>query len=128
MDNIQAPHGLYYGPISIDQILIKEQNNNHRRLSIGYLVGEGFVVGVWMERQMAPRRRFERPTCRLGGGCSIQLSYRGVSTPGAIVGISLPQSNLLNQALTKLWESFCGAVAPSASQSRRPLVWPRRML
>jgi len=26
---------------------------------------------------MAPRRRFERPTCRLGGGCSIQLSYRG---------------------------------------------------
>ena len=27
--------------------------------------------------KMAPRRRFERPTCRLGGGCSIQLSYRG---------------------------------------------------
>ncbi len=26
---------------------------------------------------MAPRRRFERPTYRLGGGCSIQLSYRG---------------------------------------------------
>ena len=26
---------------------------------------------------MAPRRRFERPTCRLGGGCSILLSYRG---------------------------------------------------
>jgi hypothetical protein len=25
---------------------------------------------------MVPRRRFERPTCRLGGGCSIQLSYR----------------------------------------------------
>jgi hypothetical protein len=27
---------------------------------------------------MVPRRRFERPTCRLGGGCSILLSYRGV--------------------------------------------------
>ena len=26
---------------------------------------------------MVPRRRFERPTCRLGGGCSIHLSYRG---------------------------------------------------
>ena len=28
--------------------------------------------------KMAPRRRFERPTCRLGGGCSILLSYRGM--------------------------------------------------
>lgn len=26
---------------------------------------------------MAPLRRFERPTCPLGGGCSIQLSYKG---------------------------------------------------
>jgi hypothetical protein len=25
---------------------------------------------------MASPRRFERPPCRLGGGCSIQLSYR----------------------------------------------------
>jgi hypothetical protein len=28
---------------------------------------------------MVPRRRLERPTCRLGGGCSILLSYRGVT-------------------------------------------------
>lgn len=28
---------------------------------------------------MVPRRRFERPTCRLGGGCSIQLSYRSAT-------------------------------------------------
>ena len=27
--------------------------------------------------RVVPRRRFERPTCRLGGGCSIRLSYRG---------------------------------------------------
>ena len=27
--------------------------------------------------QVAPRRRFERLTCRLGGGCSVLLSYRG---------------------------------------------------
>ena len=27
--------------------------------------------------ELAPRRRFERLTCRLGGGCSVQLSYRG---------------------------------------------------
>ena len=26
---------------------------------------------------VAPMRRFERPTCRLGGGCSILLSYMG---------------------------------------------------
>ena len=26
---------------------------------------------------LAPQRRFERPTCPLGGGCSIQLSYWG---------------------------------------------------
>ncbi len=26
---------------------------------------------------LVPRRRFERPTCPLGGDCSIQLSYRG---------------------------------------------------
>ena len=25
-------------------------------------------------------RRFERPTCRLGGGCSILLSYMGLFT------------------------------------------------
>lgn len=28
-------------------------------------------------RELAPLRRFERPTYPLGGGCSIQLSYRG---------------------------------------------------
>lgn len=28
---------------------------------------------------MAPTRRFERPTCPLGGGCSIQLSYVGTA-------------------------------------------------
>ena len=27
---------------------------------------------------MARLRRFERPTCRLGGGCSILLSYRRI--------------------------------------------------
>ena len=27
---------------------------------------------------LAPMRRFERPTCRLGGGCSILLSYVGI--------------------------------------------------
>ena len=32
------------------------------------------------EDKMVPRRRFERPTCRLGGGCSILLSYRGMFT------------------------------------------------
>jgi hypothetical protein len=31
---------------------------------------------------MVPRRRFERPTCRLGGGCSILLSYRGSISNG----------------------------------------------
>ena len=31
--------------------------------------------------EMAPRRRFERPTFPLGGGCSIQLSYRGLGDP-----------------------------------------------
>ncbi len=30
------------------------------------------------KENVVPRRRLERPTCRLGGGCSIQLSYRGV--------------------------------------------------
>ena len=33
--------------------------------------------------EMVPRRRFERPTCRLGGGCSIQLSYRGMHISGS---------------------------------------------
>ncbi len=27
--------------------------------------------------EMAPQSRFERPTCPLGGDCSIHLSYRG---------------------------------------------------
>src|SRR5690606_21499276 len=30
-----------------------------------------------------PRRRFERPTCRLGGGCPIQLSYRSMALSAA---------------------------------------------
>ncbi len=33
---------------------------------------------------MVPRRRFERPTYRLGGNCSIQLSYRGVMKAGEL--------------------------------------------
>ena len=40
------------------------------------------------DRKVVPRRRFERPTCRLGGGCSIQLSYRSMALSlrsGAIV-------------------------------------------
>ncbi len=30
-------------------------------------------------KKLAPRRGFEPPTCRLGGGRSIRLSYRGVN-------------------------------------------------
>ena len=37
------------------------------------------VVKRVNEGKMAPRRRLERPTCPLGGGCSIQLSYRGAA-------------------------------------------------
>ena len=33
---------------------------------------------VFMVFTMAPLRRFERPTYRLGGGCSILLSYKGI--------------------------------------------------
>ena len=29
------------------------------------------------EKKVVPSRRFERPTCPLGGGRSIQLSYEG---------------------------------------------------
>ncbi len=32
---------------------------------------------------MAPPRRFERPAYRLGGDCSIQLSYGGVGFIGS---------------------------------------------
>src|SRR5690606_24958903 len=43
-------------------------------------------------RKMVPRRRFERPTCRLGGGCSIQLSYRSKAKVGAIICTFTPKS------------------------------------
>lgn len=43
---------------------------------------------------MVPSRRFERPTCPLGGGRSIQLSYEGnggilawIGTPGRRGGV-----------------------------------------
>ncbi len=35
---------------------------------------------------MVPTRRFERPTCPLGGGCSIQLSYVGLARDSRRVG------------------------------------------
>ena len=34
------------------------------------------MAGLWFPK-MVPSRRFERPTCPLGGGRSIQLSYEG---------------------------------------------------
>ncbi len=33
---------------------------------------------TWGHGLLAPMRRFERPTYRLGGGCSILLSYMGI--------------------------------------------------
>lgn len=43
--------------------------------------------------KMAPQRGFEPPTCRLGGGCSIRLSYRGVM--GAIILTDSPVSGVV---------------------------------
>ena len=34
------------------------------------------MAGLWVQK-LVPSRRFERPTCPLGGDRSIQLSYEG---------------------------------------------------
>jgi hypothetical protein len=34
------------------------------------------MAGLWVQN-LVPSRRFERPTCPLGGDRSIQLSYEG---------------------------------------------------
>ena len=45
--------------------------------SSGWLVGWKNAIHQRFPRHVAPPRRFERPTYRLGGGCSIRLSYGG---------------------------------------------------
>lgn len=50
--------------------------------TLPFKVLDGFFGG---ESKMAPPRRFERPTYRLGGGCSIRLSYGGsIGCPRAL--------------------------------------------
>ena len=46
-------------------------------VAIYQLVAERMDAALW-DRILASRRGFEPPTCRLGGGCSIQLSYRDI--------------------------------------------------
>jgi hypothetical protein len=54
---------------------------------------------------LVPRRRLERPTWRLGGTRSIQLSYRGVSCIADIGGAEedrTPDLFIANEALSQL--------------------------
>ena len=54
-----------------------------------------------MLKYMAPLARFERTTFRLGGGCSILLSYRGGGIGGAEEDRT-PDLRIANATLSQL--------------------------
>jgi hypothetical protein len=66
------------------------------------------IIFRYFRRIMASPRRFERPACRLGGGCSIQLSYG--DRVGDYSCLRVRCLNIWWARLTKYNEEFKGVV------------------